>query len=78
MVRYLEQRSVTMNAVERDKLAFWFAQAGMWGRFTEVFDEKFAHGTCFVDGSAIAFHGLLQSAIAAIGDSILPVQKEEG
>lgn len=34
MVRYLDQRGGTLDAVEQDKLLFWFAQAGMWGRFS--------------------------------------------
>jgi hypothetical protein len=34
MVRYLDQRTGPMNEKERDKLLFWFAQAGMWGRFS--------------------------------------------
>lgn len=34
MVKYLDQRSGPMDEVERDKLLFWFAQAGMWGRFS--------------------------------------------
>ena len=34
MVRYLDQRSGPMNEKERDKLLFWFVQAGMWGRFS--------------------------------------------
>lgn len=34
MVRYLDQRSGPMDEKERDKLLFWFAQAGMWGRFS--------------------------------------------
>jgi hypothetical protein len=34
MVRYLDQRQGVLDAVERDKLLFWFAQAGMWGRFS--------------------------------------------
>ncbi len=34
MVRYLDQRSGPMNEAERDKLLFWFVQAGMWGRFS--------------------------------------------
>jgi hypothetical protein len=34
MVRYLDQRAGTLDAQERDKLLFWFAQAGMWGRFS--------------------------------------------
>ncbi|WP_342305562.1 DUF262 domain-containing protein [Methanolobus sp. ZRKC5] len=43
MVRYLDQRSGPMDEIERDKLLFWFAQAGMWGRFsgsTESFIDK--------------------------------------
>ena len=47
MVRYLDQRQGrqlgTMNERERDKLLFWFVQAGMWGRFsgsTESFIDK--------------------------------------
>jgi hypothetical protein len=34
MVRYLDQHSGTLDAKERDKLLFWFVQAGMWGRFS--------------------------------------------
>ncbi|MBS4060370.1 MAG: DUF262 domain-containing protein [Bacteroidetes bacterium] len=34
MVRYLDQHKGTMDEKERDKLLFWFAQAGMWGRFS--------------------------------------------
>lgn len=43
MVRYLDQRSGQMNEQERDKLLFWFVQAGMWGRFsgsTESFIDQ--------------------------------------
>ena len=34
MVRYLDRIDRTPDARERDKLLFWFAQAGMWGRFS--------------------------------------------
>jgi hypothetical protein len=34
MVRYLDQRAGSLDAKERDKLLFWFVQAGMWGRFS--------------------------------------------
>ncbi|OQB37559.1 MAG: hypothetical protein BWY06_02328 [Candidatus Latescibacteria bacterium ADurb.Bin168] len=35
MVRYLDQRNgAQMDEKERDKLLFWFVQAGMWGRFS--------------------------------------------
>jgi hypothetical protein len=43
MVRYLDQQKGQMNEKERDKLLFWFAQAGMWGRFsgsTESFIDR--------------------------------------
>ena len=34
MVRYMDRRAGPMSAKESDKLLFWFAQAGMWGRFS--------------------------------------------
>jgi len=34
MVRYLDQKGEALNAQERDKLLFWFASAGMWGRYS--------------------------------------------
>lgn len=34
MVHYLDQHHGLMNDKERDKLLFWFVQAGMWGRFS--------------------------------------------
>jgi hypothetical protein len=43
MVRYLDRRSGPMDVKERDKLLFWFVQAGMWGRFsgsTESFIDQ--------------------------------------
>ena len=43
MVRYLDQRSSSMDMKERDKLLFWFVQAAMWGRFsgsTESFIDQ--------------------------------------
>ena len=46
MVRYLDRRSGGLTAGERDKLLFWFAQAGMWGRFSgsteSVIDQDLA------------------------------------
>lgn len=34
MVRFMDKSKAPLDAVERDKLLFWFAQAGMWGRFS--------------------------------------------
>lgn len=43
MVRYMDQHKGALSEKERDKLLFWFAQAGMWGRFsgsTESFIDQ--------------------------------------
>jgi hypothetical protein len=43
MVRYMDKSKGALDATERDKLLFWFAQAGMWGRFsgsTETFIDQ--------------------------------------
>ena len=34
IARYLDERGGALSANERDKLLFWFVQAGMWGRFS--------------------------------------------
>ncbi len=34
IVRYLDLRGGRLDEKERDKILFWFAQAGMWGRFS--------------------------------------------
>lgn len=34
MARFLDQHGGNLSQVERDKLLFWFVQAGMWGRFS--------------------------------------------
>ena len=34
MIRYIDSKQGHLNADEINKLAFWFAHAGMWGRFS--------------------------------------------
>lgn len=34
IVRYLDQHKGSLDEKERDKILFWFVQAGMWGRFS--------------------------------------------
>ena len=34
LVNYLERRNGHLGAKERDRMLFWFVQAGMWGRFS--------------------------------------------
>ena len=43
IVRYLDSHNSPLDQVKRDKLLFWFLQAGMWGRFsgsTESFIDQ--------------------------------------
>ncbi len=43
MVHYIDTLNGSLNETDRDKLLFWFVQAGMWGRFsgsTESFIDK--------------------------------------
>jgi len=43
MVHYLDRGNGAMNEKDRDKLLFWFVQAGMWGRYsgsTESYIDK--------------------------------------
>jgi hypothetical protein len=34
LVHYLDRRGGTLDAIERDRMLFWFVQAAMWGRFS--------------------------------------------
>ena len=34
MVRFLDQQNGFLSTKDRDKLLFWYAQAGMWGRYS--------------------------------------------
>ena len=43
MVRYRDRKGASLSERERDKLLFWFVQAGMWGRFsgsTETYIDR--------------------------------------
>jgi hypothetical protein len=53
MVRYLDMQKGPLSEKDRDKLLFWFAQAGMWGRFsgsTESYIDKDLEGLEGADG----------------------------
>lgn len=40
MVRYLDQKGGKLDERERDKLLFWFAQAGMWGLYSSSTESR--------------------------------------
>lgn len=50
MVRYLQIRNKALNEKERDKLLFWFLQAGMWGRYSSTVES-------FIDKDLEALEG---------------------
>lgn len=50
MVRYLDLQKNFLDEKERDKLLFWFVQAGMWGRFSSSTES-------FIDQDLAALEG---------------------
>ena len=50
MVRYLDIHEGPLDEKERDKLLFWFVQAGMWGRFSGSTES-------YIDKDLVAFEG---------------------
>ncbi len=60
MVRYLEQLSRPMDAKERDKLLFWFVQAGMWGRFSGSTETYINQDLAALEGSEGGLDALIE------------------
>lgn len=60
MVRYLKQRSGGIDAGTRDKLLFWFVQAGMWGRFSGSTETYIDQDLATLEGSGDTLDNLLE------------------
>ncbi|MCH8240093.1 MAG: DUF262 domain-containing protein [Proteobacteria bacterium] len=63
LANYLDRRGGQMDAVERDRMLFWFAQAGMWGRFsgsTESYIDQDLAAVEEVDGGLDRLIGQLR------------------
>lgn len=60
MVRFLDQRSGPMDEQERDKLLFWFVQAGMWGRFSGSTESYIDQDLAVLDGPGGGLEKLLE------------------
>jgi hypothetical protein len=60
MVRYLDQRSGFLDAKGRDKLLFWFVQAGMWGRFSGSTESYIDQDLATLEGSDGGLDKLLE------------------
>ena len=53
MVRFLDQRRGPLSTADRDKLLFWFVQAGMWGRFSGSTETYIDQDLAAVDSALI-------------------------
>lgn len=60
MVRYLDIHPGPLDAKERDKLLFWFVQAGMWGRFSGSTESKIDQDLAALDGDDGGLDKLLE------------------
>ncbi|MQV20285.1 DUF262 domain-containing protein [Sinorhizobium meliloti] len=60
MVRYMDQKQGALEARERDKLLFWFAQAGMWGRFSGSTETFIDQDLAALEGSSGGLDALLE------------------
>lgn len=60
MVRYLDAKQGPLGATERDKLLFWFAQAGMWGRFSGSTETIIDQDLAALEGAGGGLDALLE------------------
>ena len=60
MVRYLDRHMGPLSAEERDKLLFWFVQAGMWGRFSGSTETYIDQDLAAVDSADAPLDNLVE------------------
>ena len=60
MVRYLDQHPGGLDERERDKLLFWFIQAGMWGRFSGSTESYIDQDLAALEGTEVGLDRLLE------------------
>lgn len=60
MVRYLDRNRRPLGERERDKLLFWFLQAGMWGRFSSNTETSLDQDLAVLEGGDGGLDRLLE------------------
>jgi hypothetical protein len=60
MVRHLDLNDKTLTDTERDKMLFWFVEAGMWGRFSSSTESYIDKDLEVVDGSEAGLDNLIE------------------
>ena len=59
MVRHLDLKQNALSERERDKMLFWFVQAGMWGRFSGSTESYIDKDLESLDGSEVGLDKLI-------------------
>ena len=67
MVRYMDRRAGPMDAEESDKLLFWFAQAGMWDRFSGSTETIIDQDLAALEGPEGGLDALIEPAPPVAG-----------
>ena len=60
MVRYMDHKNGSLGARERDKLLFWFTQAGMWGRFSTSTESAIDQDLEALEGPQVGLDALIE------------------
>ncbi len=71
MVRYLDRRHGGLGERDRDKLLFWFVQAGMWGRFSGSTETFIDRDLAVLEHSADSLDALLKESRLWSGDLLV-------
>lgn len=61
MARFLDQCKGNLSATDQDKLLFWFAQAGMWGRFSGSTESLIDQDIAALEGEDGGLDGLIEN-----------------
>jgi len=60
MVRFIDSLNGALDAKSRDRLLFWFAQAGMWGRFSGSTESFIDRDLSLIEGAGDPLDRLLE------------------
>jgi len=60
MVHYMDRINGSMNEKERDKLLFWYVQAGMWGRYSGTTESYIDKDLSAIEGDGDKLNRLIE------------------
>jgi len=68
LVRFLEEQKGNLDVAQRDKMLFWYAQAGMWGRFSSSTESKIDEDLEVLKGSNYDIDALIKALLLSRGN----------